>query len=44
VTDAVVVAWTDRGTLLEYLGPVSPGGWLIARAVRRAIADGLGRA
>jgi iron complex transport system ATP-binding protein len=44
VTDAVVVAWTDRGRLLEYLGPVSPGGWLVARAVRRAIAEGLGRA
>jgi adenosylcobinamide amidohydrolase len=44
VTDAVVVAWTDRGTLLEYLGPVSPGGWLVARAVRRAITEGLGRA
>jgi adenosylcobinamide amidohydrolase len=44
VTDAVVVAWTDRGALLEYLGPVSPGGWLVARAVRRAIGEGLTRA
>jgi adenosylcobinamide amidohydrolase len=44
VTDAVVVAWTDRGPLLEYLGPVSPGGWLLARAVRRAVAEGLTRA
>jgi adenosylcobinamide amidohydrolase len=44
VTDVVVVAWTDRGPLLEYLGPVSPGGWLVARAVRRAVAEGLTRA
>jgi adenosylcobinamide amidohydrolase len=43
VTDAVVVAWTDRGPLLDYLGPVSPGGWLVARAVRRAVTDGLSR-
>jgi iron complex transport system ATP-binding protein len=44
VTDAVVVAWTDRGPLVDYLGPVSPAGWLVARAVRRAITEGLARA
>ena len=43
VTDAVVVAWTDRGPVLDYLGPVSPGGWLVARAVRRAVTEGLAR-
>jgi adenosylcobinamide amidohydrolase len=43
VTDAVVVAWTDRGPLVEYLGPVSPAGWLVARAVRRAVAEGVAR-
>jgi iron complex transport system ATP-binding protein len=41
VTDAVVVAWTDRGVPLPYLGPAAPGGWLLARAVRRAIAAGI---
>ncbi len=44
VTDAVVVAWTERGPLLDYLGPAAPGGWLVARAVRRAVAEGLKRA
>jgi len=43
VTDAVVVAWTERGPVLEYLGPAAPGGWLVARAVRRAVALGLKR-
>ncbi len=43
VTDAVVIAWTGRGRRLEYLGPAAPGGWLVARAVRRAVAEGLGR-
>lgn len=42
-TDAVVVAWTGRGPALAYLGPASPGGWLIGRTVRRAVARGLGR-
>ena len=44
VTDSVVVAWTDRGPALEYLGPAALGGWLVARAVRRAVADGARRA
>jgi adenosylcobinamide amidohydrolase len=43
VTDAVVVAWTGRGRRLAYLGPASPGGWLLARAVRRAVAAGIER-
>lgn len=43
VTDAVVVAWTERGPVLEHLGPAAPGGWLVARAVRRAVAEGLKR-
>lgn len=44
VTDAVVVAWTGRGRLLEYLGPGAAGGWLVARAVRRAVGQGVKRA
>lgn len=40
-TDAVVVAWTGRGPVLAYLGPASLGGWLVGRAVRRAVAQGL---
>jgi adenosylcobinamide hydrolase len=43
VTDAVVVAWTGRGPRLPYLGPASPGGWLVARAVARALGEGLKR-
>jgi adenosylcobinamide amidohydrolase len=43
VTDAVVVAWTERGPRLPYLGPAAPGGWLVARAVRQAVAMGLKR-
>lgn len=40
-TDAVVVAWTGQGPTLAYLGPASLGGWLVGRAVRRAVAQGL---
>ncbi len=36
-TDAVVVACTGRGTQLEYAGPGTTVGWLIARSVRQAI-------
>ncbi|HEV8676812.1 MAG TPA: adenosylcobinamide amidohydrolase [Methylomirabilota bacterium] len=43
VTDAVVVAWTQRGPRLPYLGPAASGGWLLARAVRRAVAAGIQR-
>jgi iron complex transport system ATP-binding protein len=43
LTDAVVIAWTNRGTALAYLGPAAAGGWLLARAVRRAMATALAR-
>ncbi|HEV8308769.1 MAG TPA: adenosylcobinamide amidohydrolase [Methylomirabilota bacterium] len=43
VTDAVVVAWTGRGKRLPYLGPAATGGWLLARAVRRAVLEGITR-
>jgi adenosylcobinamide hydrolase len=43
LTDAVVLAWTGRGPALPYLGPATPGGWLLARAVREAVGRGLGR-
>lgn len=37
-TDTVVVACTGRGPELHYAGPATPVGWLIARAVRDAMA------
>lgn len=40
-TDAIVVACTDRGATLPYAGPVTPVGWLIGRAVRRAVGQGV---
>ena len=36
-TDSVVVACTGRGRRLEYAGPATTAGWLIARAVREAM-------
>ena len=36
-TDSVVVACTGRGTALEYAGPATVAGWLIAGAVRNAM-------
>jgi adenosylcobinamide hydrolase len=36
-TDAVVVACTGRGAAVEYAGPATTAGWLIARAVRQAL-------
>lgn len=36
-TDAVVVACTGHGAQLEYAGPGTTVGWLIARSVRQAI-------
>jgi iron complex transport system ATP-binding protein len=36
-TDSVVVACTGRGTALEYAGPATAAGWLIAGAVRDAM-------
>ncbi len=44
VTDAIVVAWTGRGPALAYLGPAAPAGWLLARAVRRAVTQGIKQA
>jgi iron complex transport system ATP-binding protein len=36
-TDAVVIAATGRGERCPFGGPVSPLGWLVARAVKSAI-------
>lgn len=41
VTDAVALAWTGRGPELPYLGPGTTAGWLLARAVRRAVGQGI---
>jgi adenosylcobinamide hydrolase len=38
-TDAVVVACTGRGEPLRYAGPATAIGWLVSRAVRRAIGQ-----
>jgi iron complex transport system ATP-binding protein len=38
-TDSVVVACTGRGATLGYAGPATAAGWLIARAVREAMAS-----
>jgi adenosylcobinamide hydrolase len=40
-TDAVVVAATGRGASARFGGPISDTGWLVARAARRAFADGV---
>ena len=40
-TDAIVIATAECGPEIEYAGPVSPAGSLIARAVRRAIKQNL---
>jgi iron complex transport system ATP-binding protein len=36
-TDSVVVACTQIGAELDYAGPATPVGWLVARSVRAAI-------
>ena len=36
-TDAVVVACTGRGAALDYAGPATTVGWLVARTIRDAI-------
>ncbi len=41
VTDAVVVAWTGRGPVVPYLGPGTRAGFCLARAVRRAVGQGI---
>jgi adenosylcobinamide hydrolase len=43
VTDAVVLLWTGRGARLPYLGPGTTAGWGLARAVRRAVGQGIRR-
>jgi adenosylcobinamide hydrolase len=40
-TDAVVVAATGRGRALRFGGPISDAGWVVARAARRALSDGV---
>ncbi|MBI3030273.1 MAG: adenosylcobinamide amidohydrolase [Candidatus Rokubacteria bacterium] len=42
-TDAVVVAATGRGQPHRFGGPVSDLGWVVARAVRSALDEGIGR-
>lgn len=40
-TDVVLIACTGRGKPLEYAGPVTPVGYLLARAVRECLAEAL---
>ena len=40
-TDAVVVAATGRGRALRFGGPISDAGWVVARAARTALDDGV---
>src|SRR5262249_39389969 len=40
-TDAVVVAATGRGVPARFGGPISDAGWVVARAARRALVDGV---
>jgi adenosylcobinamide amidohydrolase len=40
-TDAVVVAATGRGRPVRFGGPISEAGWLVARAARQALGDGV---
>ena len=42
-TDAVVVAATGRGVRCRFGGPISDLGWVVARAARRALGDGVRR-
>ena len=42
-TDAVVIAATGRGARHRFGGPVSDLGWVVARAVRAALDDGIRR-
>ena len=41
VTDAIVLATTERGNFFEYGGPISPMGGLVGRAVRRGMQQAL---
>lgn len=40
-TDAIVVACTGRGKAFHYAGPATVVGWLIGRAIRRGILQGV---
>jgi adenosylcobinamide hydrolase len=40
-TDAVVVAATGRGRALRFGGPISDAGWVVARAARAALGQGV---
>jgi adenosylcobinamide hydrolase len=40
-TDAVVVAATGRGVTARFGGPISDAGWVVARAARTALAEGV---
>lgn len=42
-TDAVVVAATGRGPVVRFGGPISAAGWVVARATRTALAEGVRR-
>jgi iron complex transport system ATP-binding protein len=42
-TDAVVVAATGRGRPVRFGGPVSEAGWVVARAARSALGEGVRR-
>ena len=42
-TDAVVVAATGRGAAARFGGPISEAGWVVARAARTALAEGVRR-
>jgi len=42
-TDAVVVAATGHGAPARFGGPISDAGWVVARAARAALAEGVGR-
>lgn len=38
-TDAVVIACTGKGAPIDYAGPITPIGWLIARAIRQVFTE-----
>jgi adenosylcobinamide hydrolase len=42
-TDAVVIAATGRGPARRFGGPISDVGWVVARAARAALDDGIRR-
>jgi adenosylcobinamide amidohydrolase len=42
-TDAVVVAATGRGPAVRFGGPISYAGWVVARAARAALSEGVRR-